>query len=197
MKEKKTARPLEWKEAKKMLLFLEGVEAYHHLLILAVGFFTGFRISDMLALKYEDFQEDKDTLNIGKRKTTFQKPVPIIDELRRIVNLCQLRLKRKDNNYLFVRSRFRSNKPISRAAATTRIQEAFEYVYIQGVQLPGHTLRKTFAFRYFNLCRKEKGDYWAINEVANLLNHTDTDVTCRYIGLEKPIVYDDVFDNFF
>ncbi len=194
MKGKKTAKPLEWKEVRKMLLFLEGVEAYHHLLIIAVGVFTGFRISDMLTLKYEDFQQD--ILN-GKRKMTTQKSIPITVELRRVVNLCQLRLKRKDNSHLFVRSRFRSNKPISRAAANTRIQEAFEYVGIQGVQLPGHTLRKTFALRYFNLCRKEKGDYWAINAVSNLLNHTDTDVTCRYIGLENPIVYEDVFNDFF
>ena len=192
MKGKKTARPLKWKEARKMLLFLEGVEAYHHLLIVAVGVFTGFRISDMLTLKYENFQQD--TLS-SKRKMTTQKPIVIAAELRRIVNLCQLRLKRKDNNYLLVRSRFRSNKPISRAAANTRIQEAFEYTCIHGIQLPGHTLRKTFAFRYFNLCRKEKGGYWAINEVAHLLNHTDTDITCRYIELE-PIVYNDVFDNF-
>lgn len=51
---KRSTKPLDWKEAKKALLLLESEERYHDLLILAGGFYTGYRIGDMLELKYKD-----------------------------------------------------------------------------------------------------------------------------------------------
>lgn len=193
MAKKRTTKPLQWKEAKKVLLFLEAEKKYHYLLITAVGFYTGYRISDMLELKYEDFT--KAILDITERKTSKQRPVPVIAELKRIVQLCQVALKRKDAHYLFVRTRFFSNQPISKAAAITRIRKALQFGGIKGKHLTAHTLRKTFALRYYELARATEGDYRALNELSKQLNHASTDITRRYIGLEEQVVQN-IFDNF-
>ncbi len=193
MGKKRTTKPLKWKEAKKALLFLESEEKYHYLLIIAVGFYTGYRISDMLELQYQDFQQKM--LNITERKTSKQRPIPVINDLRRIVELCQEKLKRKSAHYLFIRTRFFSNQPITKAAAITRIRKALQFAGIKGKHLTAHTLRKTFALRYYELARETEGDYRALNELSKQLNHSSTDVTRRYIGLEEQVVQN-IFDNF-
>ncbi len=193
MKKKRSTKPLKWKEAKKALLFLESEEKYHYLLIIAVGFYTGYRIGDMLELKYEDFEGD--ALNITERKTSKQRPVPVIGDLRRIVTLCQEQFNRKPEHYLFIRTRFFTNQPITTAAAITRIRKALQFAGVKGKHLTAHTLRKTFALRYYELARETEGDYRALNELSKQLNHASTEVTRRYIGLEEQIVQN-IFDNF-
>jgi len=193
MKNTRATKPLKWKRAKKVLLLLEAEKEYHYLLIVAVGFYTGYRLSDLLKLKYSYFKNDK--LRITEDKTSKQRPVPIVSELRRIVQLCQEQLKRKDEHYLLVRTRFFTNQPITKAAAITRIRKALESSGIRGKHLSAHTLRKTFALRYYELARATEGDYRALNELSKQLNHASTDTTRRYIGLEEQVVQN-IFDNF-
>ena len=61
--------------------------------------------------------------------------------------------------------------------------------------MTAHTLRKTFALRYYELARETEGDYRALNELSKQLNHSSTDVTRRYIRLEEQVVQN-IFDNF-
>ncbi len=194
MNYKKTTKPLSWKEIKKALLLLENEGKYHFLQIIAVGVFTGYRISDMRELKYSDF--DNDYLNIEERKTSKQRIVKIVPELKRIVQLCQIKLYRKEEHFLFVRTRFFVNQPISKVSFIARIKKALNYAGVDGNRLSGHTLRKTFALRYYQLMSETEGDYRALSELSKQLNHSNTDVTRRYIGIEEKVIQN-VFKNFY
>lgn len=193
-KNKRTTRPISWKEMKKGLLLLEQDEKWEYLLIVSVGIFTGYRIGDMLELKFSDF--NREILDITERKTTKQRQVKIIDELRRIVILCQDKLKRKDEHYLFIRERFFANKPISVVSGIARIRKALQYAGIKGKHLTAHALRKTFALRYYQLMSETEGDYRALSELSKQLNHANTDTTRRYIGIEEKVI-ENVFENFY
>jgi len=115
-----------------------------------------------------------------------------------IVRTCKGAAKAKDSDYLFTNSRYKANKPISTAAAITRIRETLEFCGFsesRNGNLSAHTLRKTFALRYFELMQEQVGEYRALSELAKQLNHANTDVTRRYICLDVQTVTN-VFANF-
>lgn len=193
-KNKRPTKPISWKEIKKALLYLEQEEKYHYLLIIGVGVFTGYRISDMLDLRYSDF--DGEVLDITERKTTKQRKVKIVPELRRIVKKCQEQLNCKNQHHLFIRERFFSDTPITKSAAITRIRKALQFTGIKGRHLSAHTLRKTFALRYYTLMEECEGSYRALLELSKQLNHTNTETTRRYIGIQEKVI-EDVFNKFY
>ena len=196
MKGYRKAHPLKWKDAKTILTFLEGVELYHHLIIMAVGFFTGFRASDILLLRYEDFQNQ--VLDLRKHKPTTQPPVSINPELQRIVQVCQVKLKSPDDGLLLTRN---SNYPylsISKALATRRIREAFLFAGFKNIQSVEQTVKKTFISRYLYLLQKAPGDKQVINELIALLKQSNAaDMTLQYIRLIEPEIVQSVFDKFY
>ena len=191
---RRPTKPIPWNEIKQTLLHLEQEKEFHYLLIISVGVFTGYRISEMLLLKYSDF--DGELLNIRERKTTKQREVRIVPELRRIVKLCQQELLRKEEHHLFVRERFFSDKPISKSAAITRIRKALQHTGIKGKHLTAHTLRKTFALRYYILIENTEGPYKALSELSRQFNHANTEITRQYIGTQGQVI-DNIFDDFF
>lgn len=182
---KRTTKPLKWNRAKQTLLLLEAEEMYHELLILAVGYYTGLRIGDMLKLKYADF--DHDRLIVSEQKTSKQRDIPVIYNLKRIVTLCKKKIGKQYNDYLFVRKRVNQRKHISLDAGIKRITGALTYCNVVGRHLTGHTLRKTFALRYYELTCELVGDYRALNELSKQLNHSSTDITRRYIGIDSEV----------
>ncbi len=192
----KTTSPLKWIEATKAIDYLEKKEKWHELLIIAVGCYTGYRLVDLLKLQYKDFQDDN--VSVVAQKTGKARTVKIYDRLKRIVEKCRVRLGRKEHNHLFVRSRFPSDKPISRMAAITRIKQGFNFAGIERAMLSGHTLRKTYALRKFEGLKAKIGDYRALNEVRKDLRHSSVDMTRRYLGIpesELDEILEDIFND--
>lgn len=193
-KKKNATKPIDWKDAKKAMLYLESEKEYHSLLILAAGFYTGYRISDILKLKYLDFSQD--FLDITEKKTSKQRSVQVIPELRRVVSLCQKELKKKDDHFLFTSMRYISNNPIHVATGIERVKSALTKAGVKANKLTGHVLRKTFALRYFLLAQKKGlGEERALIELSDMLNHASTKVTRDYIGLSERLKAD-IFADF-
>lgn len=191
-KESRQTQPLKWLEAKKALAHLQIGKDWAGLLILAVGFYSGYRLGDMLKLKFSDFKQQR--LEITEQKTSKQRSIPIATELRSLVELCRINTKKDGSNFLFTNTRYNSNKPISIQAAITRIKTTLKKCGFVG-QLSGHTLRKTFALRYYELMSDRNGEYRALSELAKQLNHSNTDVTRRYICIDKKEI-ESVFADF-
>ena len=192
----KTTSPLKWIEATKAIDYLKKKEKWHELLIIAVGCYTGYRLVDLLKLKYQDFKGD--SVSVIAQKTGKARTVKIYDRIKDIVTICQKEIDRKDHHHLFVRSRFFSDKPISRMAAITRIKEGFNFAGIERTMLSGHTLRKTYALRKFEGLKAKIGDYRALNEVRRDLRHSSVDMTRRYLGIpesELDEILEDIFND--
>jgi integrase len=182
---RRETKPLSWKEAKKCLAYLESEKQYHLLLTFAVGIHTGFRVSDLLELKFGDFSENKDVLDIRERKTSKQRSIKIFSELRMIVAICKDALKKSDNDYLFTRARYRVNKPISKVSFIQRVKDTLDFCGVKYETAAAHTLRKTFALHYYKMFESRVGSHRALIETAKQLNHASTDVTRRYIGIDE------------
>ena len=196
IKQDKTTSPLKWVEATKAIDYLEKHEKWHELLLITVGCYTGYRLVDLLKLKYEDF--DGDAVSVIANKTGKPRSVKIYDLLKRIVERCRIRLSRQKHHHLFVRARFFSDKPISNRAAITRIKDGFNFTGIERKMLSGHTLRKTYALRKFEGLKAKIGDYRALNEVRKDLRHASTDITRRYLGIpesELEEIMEEIFND--
>jgi len=188
-------KPLDWGEAKKGMLLLENQKDYHSLLLVAIGFYTGYRLSDILILKYSDFAEGKENLIVTEKKTGKQRVIPILPQLRRIVQLCQKALNKKDEYFIFTRIRFNSSKPINVAAGIDRVKKAFRLAGFEVKKDTSQVLRKTFAVRFFELAKKEFGEEIALIKLSKILNHATLNASRTYIGLSEKIEAD-IFKKF-
>lgn len=143
-----------------------------NLIMILVGIYTGFRISDILELKVKDV---KGKISIKKKedKTKKYKSIAIHKELYKELEVyCR---GRPDHEYL-IKSREGDNKPISRVQAY-RIIKALQYKYKIEDNLGCHSLRKTYGYNMY-----KKND---ISIVQKSLNHTMQADTIRYIGVEE------------
>lgn len=70
--QKTATTSMDWDDFKSLISKLERDREYKFCLLISVGVFTGLRISDMLKLRFDQF-ENTDILTIQEQKT--KKPV--------------------------------------------------------------------------------------------------------------------------
>ena len=164
--------------------FLDRKEYRNHCLFI-IGITTGYRISDLLSLKFSDFFEDYKTwkreIDIVEQKTKKRRTIPISDGIKTAINLY---LKNKGgfllNEYLF-QSRKGKNQPLDKSSA----RKIFNNMAIN-LELPYHCsthfLRKTFAYWFLQI---HKNDMSALATLQDILNHSSEKTTLKYCGIEK------------
>ena len=152
------------------LMKADGNDRIYFLFILGIK--SGFRISDILKLTYEDIR-GKNRFQVKETKTKKMRNIAIHEDIQKA-------FKDYDNGgtgYLFT-----SNSNRNRGKAISRIyvvNELKKYAELAGFteNVGSHTMRKTFGYRIYrntnNLARVQK-----------LLNHSNSSHTLRYIGIE-------------
>lgn len=149
-------------------------------LLFVFGINSGLRISDILSLKLKDIKDYrghlKEYLDIKEQKTEKTRRVHFNKQIKEALNYYIEKTKIFDlERYLFINEKTNENKPISRVRAYQLINKWCRDVGIN-YKVGGHTLRKTFGFHLFNQGVR-------IERISNLLNHQNTKVTFRYIGI--------------
>ena len=148
-----------------------------------IGLNLALRISDLLAIKFEDIQEDR--LYIRESKTG--KVANIKLNQKALQTIKQIQAEHPDHIYLFQSYRNQqalnnSPKPLSRRA----VSQAFAMIGTEvQVSLGTHSMRKT---RGYHLYQNTKD----IARVMKMLRHSSEGVTLRYIGITQ----DDVDKDF-
>jgi integrase len=139
-----------------------------------VGVNLSLRISDLLSLKYTDFNLHDRTLNLTIRLN--QTAIDIITK------------RRKDHPsdvWLFqVHCNRAKNKPISRISVSRVFKDAGDML---NLTINTHSMRKSRGMAMFN-------DGVAIEKIAQVLNHSNTTSTLRYLGITREEImrtYDD------
>lgn len=160
---------------------IDGIQSPRNKLLLAVGFFTGLRISDILNLKIEDLKGSEITITEQKTKNTKKgKPIPklITIELKEYINesLNKWGRYKNDNEYAFI-SQKSINKPMSRQHADRIVKYECKKAGIKE-KVGTHTLRKTAG----TLIYKFEKD---VEKCRLYLGHSNTKDTIRYLGLDK------------
>lgn len=139
------------------------------------GITLGLRIGDILRLKVGDIL-NKDIIYITERKTRKSKEIAISRKLKsELKKYC----KGKEVTEYLIKSREGENKPIGRDRAYRIIKSAAAEFGLE--RIGTHSLRKSFGRKYY-----EK--YGDIEGLRKFFNHSNAEVTRRYIGLEQEII---------
>ena len=185
--------PLKWKVATTLLKAMkEDTKMKNVRIMLAAGFFTGLRISDILRLRWKDLLSD--SFEIVEQKTGKLRSIKIVPAFRGIINdvydnetlntfVCRSGSYNSENN----------NKAITVMSANKRIKRAFDKYGVDAQNASSHTLRKTFARRIWEFNGKTDE---ALIYLSELLGHSSTKMTRKYIGITKQRI-DNLYDCLF
>jgi len=148
-----------------------------------VGVNLSLRISDLLNLKYTDFNLQDRTINLIESKTSKAKSIRLNQTAIEIITR-----RKKDHPsdlWLFqVHSNRAKNKPISRISVSRVFKDAGD---ILNLNINTHSMRKSRGMAMFS-------DGVSIEKIAQVLNHTNTTSTLRYLGITREEImktYDD------
>jgi integrase len=149
-----------------------------------IGVNMSLRISDLLKIKYEDFDFKKRSLKLIDQKT--QKPNEVRLNLTALELINKRRKQYPNDVWLFQNhSRRSSNKPITRGTVSAIFKEAGD---ILGLSINTHSMRKS----------RGKAMYDAgipVQTIAKVLNHTSATHTVAYLGITKESVLS-TYDQF-
>ncbi len=148
-----------------------------------VGVNLGLRIGDLLQLKFEDFNMTDRTLNLFETKTGKSKAIRLNHTVLKIIS--DRRTNYPNDIWLF---QVHSNRAKDKAVSSISVSRVFkECGDMLGLKINTHSMRKSRGMAMFN-------DGMPIEKIAQVLNHSNTTSTLRYLGITKEAVlqtYDD------
>lgn len=168
-----TTAPLKWATAQTLIKAAQADGDDRTALLVAIGIYTGLRISDILGLTWEQVQGY--TFDVVEGKTKKRREIQVSPDLARIIASVATPAA---NGYIFTYRN--TGRPITVQAANQRLKAAFEAYGIEAQNASSHTLRKTFARRVWEAHGKTDS---ALVLLSDMFNHKDTATTRKYIGL--------------
>ena len=185
-----TTSSLDWNDFRSLISKLERDCEYKYCLLFAIGVFSGLRISDLLQLRFSDF-EDIEILTIKERKTGKTRRIKINPDLRTIINRIKEKMNPKDPNQFIFLNRYGS-KPLDRSWINVNLKRIFKKygIEIEG-NISSHMFRKTLGNRVMKMHNFSNESVILLME---LFGHSSPAITKKYLGIrEKEIL--DVYDS--
>jgi integrase len=185
-----TTSSMDWDDFKSLISKLERDGEYKYCLLIAIGVFSGLRISDLIKLKFSDF-ENTEILTVVEKKTKKTRKIKINPDLRNIIE----RIKGKMNiqntdQYIFI-NRY-GQKPIDRSWVNVNLKRIFKKynIEIEG-NVSSHLFRKTLGNRVLKLNNYSNESIVLLME---LFGHSSMAITKKYLGLREREVMN-VYDS--
>ena len=178
-----TTQPIREKE--KLKLFLEyyqtEVPSERNLALLSLGTYTALRISDILALRWQDIYDFsqkcyKEHLFIREKKTGKRTVIALNPRLGEILECYRNTRNPKPADFVFTKATDYS-KPLSRSQAFRIIKKAAENT-VHEEHISCHSLRKTFGYQAW-----KQGTPPAL--LMDIYNHSSYRITKKYLGIEQ------------
>jgi integrase len=185
-----TTSSMDWDDFKSLISKLERDGEYKYCLLIAIGVFSGLRISDLLQLRFSDF-ENTEILTVVEKKTKKTRKIKINPDLKNII----VRIKGKMNiqntdQYIFI-NRY-GQKPIDRSWVNVNLKRIFKKynIEIEG-NVSSHLFRKTLGNRVLKLNNYSNESIVLLME---LFGHSSMAITKKYLGLREREVMN-VYDS--
>lgn len=181
---------MDWDDFKSLISKLERDKEFKFCLLVSIGVFSGLRISDLLKLRFNQF-ENTEILTIQEQKTKKTRRIKINPDLKEIVERVKGKMDVKDSNqYIFV-NRF-GTKPIDKSYVNVKLKEILKKY---GITMEGnassHLFRKTLGNRVLRLNNYSNE---AVILLMECFSHSSPSITRKYLGIrEKEIM--DVYDS--
>lgn len=179
-----TADFLEWNQMTCLVRNLFDDGNYSFSLLIAVGCFTGLRISDLLKLKWCDIL-NVDNLIVTEQKTDKKRTIKLNPQLQRHIKACYKVVAPDTLDTPCFLSRIRTVYSVQRINV---VLKNLKYRYSLKISnFSSHSLRKSFGRRiYENAGNSEH----ALVMLSQIFNHSNTAITRRYLGLKQEEIFE-------
>ena len=185
-----TTTSMDWDDFKSLISKLERDKEYKFCLLVAIGVFTGLRISDLLKLRFNQFV-DTNILTIQEQKTKKTRRIKINTDLKQIVERIKGKMELSNTDqYIFVNKY--GTKPIDKSYVNVKLKELFKHY---GIVLEGnassHLFRKTLGNRVLRLNNYSNE---SVILLMHLFSHSSPAMTKKYLGIREREILD-VYDS--
>jgi len=176
-----TTGAIEWDDFKSLIAKLERDKNYKYCLLIAIGVFTGLRISDLLGLRYCDFTEGS-ILSITEKKTNKVRRIKLNEDLLDLINRIKTKQVIKDDSQFIFVNRY-GTKPIDKSWINVSLKKILKRykVSVEG-NVSSHMLRKTLGRRVLELNNYSDQSIVLLME---LFGHSSVGITKRYLGIRE------------
>jgi integrase len=188
--QKTTTTSMDWDQFKSLIGKLERDGEYKFCLLITIGVFTGLRISDLLRLRFNQF-ENSDILTIQEQKTRKTRRIKINNDLKQIVERVKGRMVvTNTDQYIFLNKY--GSKPIDKSYVNVKLKELLKkYDIVLEGNASSHIFRKTLGNRVLRLNNYSNESVILLME---LFGHSSPSITKRYLGLREREIHD-VYDS--
>jgi integrase len=176
---------LDWNEMILLLQKLERDKQYKFQLLIAVGCFTGLRISDLLKLKWIDVI-NKDSLEIIETKTKKVRKIKLNENLTEIIARLHPLMNIKDEQELLFINKNRT-KAINIQYINRRLKEIAIKYNLNISNFSTHTFRKTLGRRAWKVNNYSEK---SLVLLSDLFNHSSVAITKIYLGIKEDEIAD-------
>ena len=175
-----TADYLVWSDAMNLIRKLAKDENYKMSLLVALGCFTGLRISDILALRWNQIL-GVDEFTIVEKKTGKQRTIRLNPQLQEHIQECYEHIQPIGVKAPILVSQ---KGTIFTIQAINRILKDIKKKYkVKIKNFSCHSLRKTFGRQVYNM--NSENSELALVKLMELFNHSSIAITKRYLGLRQ------------
>ena len=175
-----TADYLQWSEAMNLIRKLARDSNYKMSLLIALGCFTGLRLSDTLALRWNQIL-DAEEFTITEIKTGKQRTIRINMQLQQHIRDCYEHINPVGINAPVLISQKGTVYTVQRINVMLKeIKNKYKW-HIGNFSC--HSLRKTFGRQVYNM--NNDNSELALVKLMELFNHSSVSITKRYLGLRQ------------
>ena len=175
-----TADYLVWSDAMNLIRKLAKDENYKMSLLVALGCFTGLRISDILALRWNQILGVSE-FTIIEKKTSKKRTLRLNPQLQEHIQECYEHIQPIGVKAPILVSQ---KGTIFTIQAINRIFKDIKKKYkVKIKNFSCHSLRKTFGRQVYNL--NNENSELALVKLMELFNHSSVSITKRYLGLRQ------------
>ena len=175
-----TADFLVWSDAMNLIRKLAKDENYKMSLLIALGCFTGLRISDILALRWEQILSTEE-FTIIEKKTGKKRVLRLNSQLQQHIQECYEHIKPISVKSPILVSQKGTVFTIQRINVI--LKEIKRKYRLKVKNFSCHSLRKTFGRQVYNM--NSENSELALVKLMELFNHSSLAITKRYLGLRQ------------
>ena len=175
-----TADYLVWSDAMNLIRKLTKDGNYKISLLIAVGCFTGLRISDILSLRWKQIL-NTDEFTVIEKKTGKQRIIRLNLQLQEHIRECYEQIKPVGINAPILISQKGTVFTVQRINII--LKEVKKKYRLKIKNFSCHSLRKTFGRQVYNM--NSENSELALVKLMELFNHSSVAITKRYLGLRQ------------
>ena len=175
-----TADFLLWDEAMNLTRKLAKDGNYKMSLLIALGCFTGLRISDILSLRWNQIL-DTDEFTIIEHKTKKKRTIRVNLQLKKHIRDCYEHINPVGINAPVLISQKGTVYTVQRI--NVMLKEIKKKYRLHIGNFSCHSLRKTFGRQVYNM--NNDNSELALVKLMELFNHSSVSITKRYLGLRQ------------